>query len=164
MSEPSGRVFDARESGFGRYFDELEVGDLYRHWPGKTLTEADNHLFCLLTMAASPIHLDREYAAAHVAGGENLIVGTYVYSLLLGMSVPDISGKAVANLGVRELRHVAPMVAGDTLYGESLVTAKRPSASRAGEGIIEVETTGRNQRGEIVCTYTRSVLLPMRSA
>ena len=120
-------VHDARERRFGRYFDEFEVGDVYRHWPGHTITEAEDHLFCMLTMATSPVHVDAHYASTEMEGGRNMVVGTYVYSLLLGMSVPDTSGKAIAALGTESLRHVAPMYHGDTLYGETSVLEKRVS-------------------------------------
>lgn len=156
------RVHDARQERFGGYFDDYEVGERFRHWPGKTITESEDHLFCLLTMAASPIHVDRVYGTK-TAFGKNVVVGTYVYSLLLGMSVPDISGRAVANLGTQDLRHLAPVFHGDTLYGETEVVGLRRSASRPGEGILTVRTEGFNQDGRLVCSFTRAVLLPMRS-
>ncbi len=158
------RVFDARDERFGRYWDDFEPGDLYRHWPGKTVTEAEDHLFCLLTLAASPVHVDAHYAASEMEGGRNLVVGTFVYALLLGMSVPDISGKAIAALGTRDLRHVAPLYHGDTLYGETTVLSKRLSESRPGTGIVSVETRGTNAGGTLVCTFERSFLVPLRPA
>lgn len=157
-------VHDARERRFGGYLEEYRPGDRYRHWPGKTVTEADDHLFCLLTLAASPIHIDRAYAAAEMPGGRNIVVGTYVYSLLLGMSVPDISGRAIANLGLSDLRHLAPLHHGDTLYGETEVLSTRASASRPGTGILTVRTDGFDQDRRYVCTFTRAVLLPRRPA
>ncbi len=156
------RVHSARDERFGGYLDEYETGDVFKHWPGKTVTEADDHLFCLLTLAASPLHIDRRFAETEMAHGRNVVIGTYVYSLLLGMSVPDISGRAVANLGLSELRHLAPLFHGDTLYGETEVLRTRPSASRSGEGILTVRTDGFNQDQLKVCTFTRSVLLPLR--
>jgi acyl dehydratase len=147
---------------FGRYLEELEVGDVYRHWPGKTVTEADNHLFCCLTMATSPIHTDAHYASERMDGGRNLVVGTYVYALLLGMSVPDVSGKALAALGTTELRHLRPVHHGDTLYAETTVLRRRVSKSRPGAGIVAVETRGANQDGEVVCRFERSFLVPRR--
>ncbi len=109
---------------FGRSYEEFEVGATYQHWPGKTVTEYDDHLFCLLTMNHHPLHLDRHYAEETTQFGQNVVVGNYVYSILLGMSVPDISGKAIANLEVESLRHVAPTFHGDTLYGETTVLDK----------------------------------------
>jgi acyl dehydratase len=155
-------VHHAREERFGRYFDEYAVGDVFHHWPGKTVTEADDHLFCMLTMAASPLHIDRAYAASEGAFGRNIVVGTYVYSLLLGMSVPDISGRAIANLGLSELRHLRPLYHGETLYGSSEVLETRASRSRPGQGILTVRTDGFNQERVRVCTFTRAVLLPVR--
>ena len=154
-------IHHAREDRFGRYLDEFEIGDVFHHWPGKTVTEADNHLFCLLTLAASPLHIDRHYAATEMASGRNIVVGTYVYSLLLGMSVPDISGRAIANLGLSELLHLAPLFHGDTLYGQTEILGRRASKSRPGEGILTVRTDGYNQDQLRVCTFTRSVLLPL---
>jgi acyl dehydratase len=156
------RTFHAREERFGRYLDEYEVGDVFHHWPGKTVTEADDHLFCMLTMAASPLHIDRSFAEAEMPEGRNIVVGTYVYSLLLGMSVPDISGRAIANLGLSDLRHLAPLFHGDTLYGQSEVLSTRLSQSRPGQGILTVRTDGYNQNKLKVCTFTRAVLLPTR--
>lgn len=156
------RVHSARDERFGFYLDEYEVGDMFKHWPGKTVTEADDHLFCLLTMAASPLHIDRHFAATEMPQGRNIVVGTYVYALLLGMSVPDISGRAVANLSLSDLRHTAPLFHGDTLYGETEVLHTRQSTSRPQEGILTVRTDGFNQDRVKVCTFTRSVLLPLR--
>ena len=109
---------------FGRSYEEFEVGAVYKHWPGKTVTEYDDHLFCLLTMNHHPLHLDAHYAEGSTQFGRNVVVGNYVYSLLLGMSVPDVSGKAIANLEIESLRHVAPTFHGDTLYGETTVLDK----------------------------------------
>lgn len=158
------RIVHARDTRFGGYLDDYESGDVFHHWPGKTVTEAEVHQFCLLTLAASPIHIDRRYAEENMDGGRNIVVGTYVYALLLGMSVPDISGRAIANLGVEELRHVAPLHYGDTLYGSTEVLRTRVSVSRPHAGILTVHTTGRNQDDTPVCTFTRSVLVPRRPA
>ena len=156
------RVHSAREERFGGYLEDYEPGEIFRHWPGKTITEAEDHMFCLLTMAASPLHIDRHFAEAETEFGKNVVVGTFVYSLLLGMSVPDISGRAIANLGVSELRHVAPMFHGDTLYGETEVLSARTSQSRPDAGVLTVRTDGFNQDKQRVCTFTRAVLLPRR--
>ena len=158
------RTHVARDVRFGGYLEDYEPGDTFTHWPGKTITQSEDHLFCLLTMAVSPLHVDAHFAETEMPGGRNIVVGSFVYALLLGMSVPDISGRAIANLGAEELRHIGPVYHGDTLYGETTVLAVRPSASRPGEGILSAETTGFNQHREIVCTFRRSVLLPMRPA
>nr|WP_261553677.1 MaoC family dehydratase [Frankia tisae] len=148
---------------FGRWFEEFEVGAVYRHWPGKTVTEYDNHLFCLLTMNHHPLHLDSHYAERNTQFKRNVVVGNYVYSLLLGMSVPDVSGRAIANLEVESLRHVAPVFHGDTIYGESTVLGKVPSRSRDDRGVVTVETRGHNQDGVLVCIYQRKVMVPTRA-
>lgn len=156
------REFDARSDRYGRFFDEFEVGDIYNHWPGKTITESEDHLFCLLTMAGSPLHIDSHYAKKEMAEGKNLVVGTYIYALLTGMSVNDISGKAIASLGVKELQHLLPVFHGDTIYARTEVLQKRISKSKPTQGILTVKTTGTNQHGKVVCSFERSVMLPMK--
>jgi len=146
---------------FGRYFEEFEVGAVYRHWPGKTVTEYDDHLFCLLTMNHHPLHLDAAYAAT-TQQGRNVVVGNYIYSLLLGMSVEDVSGRAIANLEIESLRHVAPTFHGDTIYGQTTVLDVTESRSKDDRGIVAVETIGFNQDGTVVCTFRRKVLVPKR--
>lgn len=155
-------VHDAREERFGRYLEEFHVGDVYRHWPGRTITQAEDHLFCMLTMAASPVHVDAHFAQTTMEGGKNLVVGTFVYAALLGMSVPDTSGKAIAALGTERLRHVAPLHHGDTLYAESSVLEARPSSSRPNSGVVTIETRGYNQDKTLVCEFRRSFLVPRR--
>jgi acyl dehydratase len=145
---------------FGRYFEEFEVGAVYKHWPGKTVTEYDDHLFCLLTMNHHPLHIDAHYAETQTDFGRNVVVGNYIYSLLLGMSVADVSGKAIANLEVESLRHVAPTFHGDTIYGETTVLDKRESASKSDRGVITVETRGYKQDGTMVCVFKRRVMVP----
>lgn len=146
---------------FGRYFEDFHVGDVYEHRPGKTVTEYDNHLFTLLTMNTHPMHFDAEFAKASEFG-KNLVVSPYTLALLIGMSVTDCSQKAIANLGMDEVKFTAPVFAGDTIYGESEVLAKRESKSRPGQGIVTIRTLGKNQRGETVCTFVRNMLIPAR--
>ena len=146
---------------FGRYFEEFIVGDVYEHRPGKTVTEYDNHLFTLLTLNTHPMHFDAEFAAASEFK-KNLVVSPYTLALLIGMSVTDTSQKAIANLGMDEVKFTLPVFAGDTLYGESEVLAKRESKSRPGQGIVTIRTIGKNQRGEMVATFTRNMLIPAR--
>jgi len=148
---------------FGRYYEEFDVGATYRHWPGKTITEADDHLFCLLTMNHHPLHTDAHYAETKTEFKRNVVVGNLVYSLALGMSVADISGKAIANLEVESLRHVAPTFHGDTIYGETTVLEKTESRSKDDRGVVYVETKGYNQDGTIVCVFRRKVMVPKRS-
>ena len=149
-----------RERG-GRYFEDFVVGDVYEHRPGKTVLESENHMFTLLTLNTHPLHFDAEYGKA-TEFGRNLVVSTYTLALLIGMSVSDCSQKAIANLGMDEVRFSGPVFAGDTLYGESEVLAKRESKSRPGQGIVTIRTIGKNQRGETICTFRRDMLIPGR--
>jgi len=146
---------------FGRYYDDFTVGDVYEHRPGKTVLESDNHMFTLLTLNTHPLHFDAEYAKGSEFG-KNLVVSTYTLALLIGMSVSDCSQKAIANLGMDEVKFTAPVFAGDTLYGESEVLAKRESRSRPGQGIVTIRTIGKNQRGEVVATFKRDMLIPAK--
>lgn len=146
---------------FGRYFEDFNEGDVYEHRPGKTVTEYDNHLFTLLTLNTHPMHFDAEFAKASEFG-KNLVVSPYTLALLIGMSVTDTSQKAIANLGMDEVKFTVPVFAGDTIYGESEVLAKRESKSRPGQGIVTINTIGKNQRGEVVCTFKRNLLIPAR--
>jgi acyl dehydratase len=144
---------------FGRYLEEFEVGAVYKHWPAKTVTEGDDHLFCLLTMNHHPLHLNNVYASQSQQG-RNVVVGPYVYSLALGMSVSDISGKAIANLATEDLSHPNPVFHGDTLFAETEVLEVRPSASKPDRGIVKVHTRVLNQDGVLVAEFKRLVLVP----
>lgn len=146
---------------FGRYFEDFIPGDIYEHRPGKTVTEYDNHLFTLLTLNTHPMHFDSEFAAASEFK-KNLVVSPYTLALLIGMSVTDCSQKAIANLGMDEVKFAAPVFAGDTLYGESEVLEKRESKSRPGQGIVTIVTRGFNQDAKMVCTFKRNMLIPSR--
>ncbi len=146
-----------RES-FGRYFEEFVVGHVYEHRPGRTITDTDNIWFTLLTMNSHPTHFDYAYAAK-TEFGKPLVVSTLTVALMVGMSVSDISQKAVANLGWDEIRLTHPLFCGDTLYAESEVLETRPSGSRPEQGLVTVRTTGRNQHGDVVCTFKRTMLV-----
>jgi itaconyl-CoA hydratase len=143
---------------FGRYFEEFAVGDTYEHRPGRTIGESDNTWFTLLTMNTHPIHFDAEYAK-HSEFGRPLVVSTLTLAILVGMSVSDISQKAIANLGWDKIKLPKPVFVGDTLYAESVVLAKRESKSRPDQGIVTIKTIGRNQRGEVVCEFERTMLV-----
>jgi acyl dehydratase len=145
--------------GFGRTLDEFEVGRTYKHWPGRTITEADDTFFCMLTMNHHPLHLDAAYAA-QTEFGQRVVVGTLVFSLAVGLSVRDMTGRAIAALGYREVKHHGPVFHGDTIYCESQVTGKRQSESRPDAGVVEFETRVFNQKGELVMTFSRSSLVP----
>src|SRR5215204_3785011 len=146
---------------YGRYLEEFEVGDVYKHWPAKTVTEADDHLFCLLTMNHNLLHINDVYARASQQG-RNVVVGPLVYSLALGMSVGDVAGKAIANLATEELTHPAPVFHGDTLFCESEVLEVKPSRSKPDRGVVRVHTRVLNQDGVLVAEFKRTVLVPRK--
>jgi len=152
------------ERPFGRYYEDFEPGDVYKHWPGKTITEYDDHLFCLITMNHHPLHLDAWYAETQTQFAKNVVVGNLVYSVVLGMSVPDVSGSCIANLEVEELKHARPTFHGDTIYAETKVLDKKESSSKQDRGIVSVETRGFNQRGEEVCYFRRKLMVYKRDA
>lgn len=146
---------------FGRYYEDFEVGDVYEHRPGRTITATDNTWFTLLTMNTHPMHFDEEYAKASEFG-RTIVCSPLTVALMVGMSVTDVSQKAIANLGWREIRLTYPLFAGDTLYAESRVLEKRESQKRPGAGIVSVETIGKNQDGKVVCTFERTILVAKR--
>ena len=147
---------------YGRYLEEFEVGAVYKHWPAKTVTEYDDHLFCLLTMNHHPLHLNDVYAKQSQQG-RNVVVGPYVYSLALGLSVSDVSGKAIANLATDQLSHPNPVFHGDTLYVESEVLEKKESRSKPDRGTVRVHTRVLNQDGVLVAEFKRLVLVPRKT-
>ncbi len=149
-----------RES-FGRYYEDFRVGDVYEHRPGRTITQADNTWFTLLTMNTHPLHFDAAYAAKSEFK-QPLVNSTLTLAIVMGMSVSDVSQKAIGNLGWNDVRLTAPVFAGDTLYAESEVLSKRESKSRPTQGIVTVSTTGRKQDGTVVLTSERNVLVPKR--
>jgi acyl dehydratase len=149
-------------SGVSRTYEELEIGAVYRSRFGRTVLEADNVWFTLLTLNTNPIHFDAHYAA-QTEWGKPLVDSTFTLALVTGLSVVDVSERAV-NLGWREVRLPAPVVAGDTLRAESEVLEKRESRSRPGFGVVTVRTRGLNQRDEVVIEFERSVLVPVGTA
>ena len=149
-----------RESA-GRFYEDFAVGDIYEHRPGRTITETENTWFTLLTMNKHPLHFDAEYAK-HSEFGRCLVASPFTVSLIVGMSVSDVSQKAIANLGWTDIKLTHPVFAGDTLYAESEVLAKRESKSRADAGIVSVRSTGKNQDGAVVCTFDRTMLVQRR--
>jgi acyl dehydratase len=148
---------------FGRYYEDFEIGDIYKHWPGKTITEYDDHLFCMITMNHHPLHTNAWFAEQSVQG-RNVVVGNLVYSLVLGMSVPDVSGACIANLEVETLQHKRPTFHGDTIYAETRVLERVESSTKPDRGIVTVETFGFNQRGEEVCYFRRKLMVYKRDA
>ena len=145
----------------GRYFEDFAVGDTYKHWPGRTISAADNTWFTLLTMNQNPIHFDEEYAKKSEFG-KPLVNSTLTLAIVVGMSVADVSQHAVANLGWTDIVMPAPVFNGDTLYAESTVLHKRESKSRPTQGIVTVATRAWKQDGTTVMTFKRSVLVPKR--
>ena len=146
-----------RES-FGRYYEDFVVGDVYEHRPGRTISETDNTWFTMLTMNTHPLHFDVEYGKASEFG-RCLVASPLTLAILVGMSVTDVSQKAIANLGWKDIRMTAPVFPGDTLYAESEVLEKRESNSRPTAGVVTVRTTGKNQDGKVICTFERSILV-----
>jgi acyl dehydratase len=149
-----------RES-YGRYFEDFNVGDVYEHRPGRTLSETDNTWFTLLTMNTHPLHFDAAYAAK-TEFERPLMNSALTLAIVAGMSVSDLSQKAIANLGWDKIRLTAPVFAGDTIYAESEVLAKRESKSRPDQGIVTVKTTGKKADGTVFMTYERAFLVPKR--
>ncbi|HYB57921.1 MAG TPA: MaoC family dehydratase [Alphaproteobacteria bacterium] len=149
-----------RES-YGRHYEDFAVGDVYEHRPGRTIGEADNTWFTLLTMNQHPLHFDAAYAAKSEFG-RPLVNSCFTLALVVGMSVSDVSQKAIGNLGWSDIRLTAPVFVGDTIYAESEVLSMRESAKRPTQGIVTVRTTGKKADGTVFMTFERSVLVPKR--
>ena len=147
---------------FGNYLEDFKEGHVFKHWPGKTILESDNNLFSLLTMNHHPVHLDVEYCKEQ-QHGQVLVVGTLVFSLVVGMTVADISGKAIANLDYEQIMHNAPVFIGDTIHAETTVLDVRESKSKKDRGVIYVETKAYNQHKKLVLTFRRHVLVPKKT-
>ncbi len=146
----------------GRYYEDLEVGQHIRHALGRTVTEADNVLFCALTMNPQPLHINEDFAAG-TQFGHRIVNGIYTLGLVVGLSVPDLTeGTIVANLGYEKVVHPNPVFHGDTLYVESEVLDKRPSKSRPEVGIVRLKHTGRKPDGMVVIEVERTVMFLRR--
>lgn len=143
---------------FGRYFEDFEVGHIYEHRPGRTITETDNTWFTLLTMNTHPLHFDVEYCA-QTEFKKPLVCSPLTVAIMTGQSVSDVSQKAVANLGWSDIKLLKPLFAGDTLYSESEVLGKRDSEKRPTQGVVTIRTLGKNQHGETVCSFDRTMLV-----
>ncbi|NQV18356.1 MAG: MaoC family dehydratase [Armatimonadetes bacterium] len=146
---------------FGRFLEDFKVGDVYQHRNKKTITERDNNLFCQITMNHHPLHLDNEYAVSTIYK-KIVVAGTFVASIAVGLSVPDISGKAIANLDYEKIIHDAPAFLGDTLHAETEILEVRESKTKPARGIVFVETRAYNQNNEKVLTLKRHILIPKR--
>src|ERR1700740_2730364 len=149
-----------RES-YGRYFEDFAEGDIYEHRPGRTITESDNTWFTLLTMNQHPLHFDKAYAAKSEFK-QPLVNSCLTLSMVVGMSVSDISQKAIGNLGWNDIKLTAPVFVGDTIYAESAVLSKRDSASRPRQGLVTVKTIGKKHDGTTFMSFERTVLVPKR--
>ncbi len=150
-----------REGWRGRFFEDFEVGDVYEHPLGRTVTTTDNIWFTLLTQNTAPVHFDHHYAA-QTEFGRPLVDSTFTLALVTGQSVTDVSQNVFANLGWDEVRLPAPVFEGDTIYSRSEVLEKRESRSRPDVGIVRVETTGFNQDGTVVIVFRRTVMVYKR--
>lgn len=150
------------QSVLGLYYEDFIVGDEIKHSLSKTIFESDNNFFSLLTMNHHPVHTNIDYAAKN-QHGQILVVGTLVFSLAVGITVPDISGKAIANLGYEEVKHLNPVFLNDTIYVRTKILDKRESKTKHDRGIIYVESVAYNQRGEDVLSFKRHVLVKKRN-
>ena len=144
---------------FGRCFEDFNIGDIYEHRPGRTITESDNTWFTLLTMNQHPLHFDKQFAAQSEFG-QPIVNSCLTLAIVAGMSVSDLSQKAIANLGWTDIKMPAPVFVGDTIYAESEVLDKRESQSRPHQGIVKARTIGMKADGTVVMSYERSMLIP----
>jgi itaconyl-CoA hydratase len=153
-----GKRMAVREGWRGRFFEDFEVGDVYEHPLGRTVTTTDNAWFTLLSQNTAPIHFDHNYAR-QTEFGKPLVDSTFTLALVTGQSVTDVSQNVFANLGWDEVRLPAPVFEGDTIYSRSEVLEKRESRSRPNVGIVVVKTTGYNQNGKTVIEFRRTVMV-----
>lgn len=147
-----------KQNNLGLYYDDFIVGDTITHALSKTIFESDNNLFSLLTMNHHPVHTNLDYAEKN-QHGKILVVGTLVFSLVVGITVPDISGKAIANLGYEDVKHINPVFINDTIYVRSQILDKYDSKTKNDRGIVYVESVAYNQKGENVLSFKRKVLI-----
>jgi acyl dehydratase len=146
------------KNNFGRSFKEFKIDEKIFHWPRKTITESDHNLFCLLTMNHHPIHIDKIFANKSKFK-KRLVVGTYVFSLVVGMTVRDISGKAIANLNYEKINHFAPVFNEDTISAYSKIISKETSVSNKRNAKIKIMTVAQNQKKEKVLSFYRTILI-----
>ena len=147
-----------QRSKLGSFFEDFEVGEVIDHSLSKTIFESDNNFFSLLTMNHHPLHTNIQYAS-QTQFTKPLVVGTLVFSIAVGITVPDISGKAIANLDYEKIEHLRPVFINDTIYVQTKVLSKRESKSRPDRGIVSVESTVFNQKQEEVLKFKRSILI-----
>lgn len=149
-------------SPYGRAYEDFTIGDIFKHWPGRTVTQADDIQFSLLTLNQHPLHIDSNYAS-QTQFGKNVVNGTLVFSIGVGLTVNDVSGAAIANLEYEGITHLLPTFHGDTLYARTEVLDKREAQGKNDRGIVYVETVVTNQRDEAVLRFRRRLLVPKKA-
>ena len=147
---------------YGRFFEDFTVGETIKHWPGRTITEADDTWFSLLTQNQNPLHIDANYTNKFTQHGQRLTNGTLVFAIAVGQTVADVSGRAIANLEYEKITHDAPVFHGDTIYSSSTVLETRRT-SKGDRGVVYTEIVVRNQDGKQVMTFRRKTLIPARN-
>ncbi len=146
----------------GKFYEDLAVGDKFRHATGRTVTEMDNVLFSALTFNTQPLHINEDFAA-QTQFGRRIVNGLFTLALVVGLSVSELTeGTIVANLGYEKVAHPQPVYHGDTVYAETEVLEKRPSASKPDRGLVRLKQIGRNQNGAVVVELERTVLFLKR--
>lgn len=150
-----------KKNNFGRFYQEFKKGEKISHWPGKTITEAENSIFCMITMNHHPIHIDKIFAKK-TKFKKRVVVGTFVFSLVVGMTVKEISGKAIANLNYEEINHINPVFIGDTIYVKSQIIDKKISKSSNKKGKVRIFTKAFNQNNKEVISFYRNILVPLK--
>lgn len=161
FAEKDEKMTDMKILSMGNFYEDFEIGSCIKHGLSKTIFESDNNLFSLLTMNHHPVHINQDYAKQSQYG-QILVVGTLVFSLVVGITVPDISGKAIANLGYNDVLHLNPVFVGDTIYAKSVITDKCESKSKNDRGIVSIKTTGYKQDGVAVLKLERKILVKKR--
>ena len=146
------------KNNFGRSYNQFKIGEKIKHWPRKTISDSEHSLFCLITMNHHPIHIDKIFAQKSNFK-KRLVVGTYVFSLVVGMSVRDISGKAIANLNYEKVNHHAPVFIEDTISAYSTIEKKEISKSNNKIAKVKIKTEAKNQNGEKVISFHRTILI-----
>ncbi len=149
------------KNNFGNYYEDFTEGETIKHQLSKTIFESDNNLFSLLTLNAHPVHTNMDYAN-NEQHGKILVVGTLVFSLSVGITVSDISGKAIANLEYINIKHILPVFINDTIYVKSEILDKKESRTKKDRGVVHVKSYAYNQKGEVVLTFERKVLIKKR--
>ena len=147
---------------YGRVYEDFHEGDIIKHWPGRTVSATDDSLFSLATLNQHPLHIDAHYASQQTQFGKNVVNGAFVFAIGVGLTVNDISGAAIANLGYESIDHLQPTFHNDTLYARTVILEKRESKSKQDRGIVYVETTVSNQHGDDVLRFRRNLMVPKR--